>query len=91
MRVAWARIIGTPVNTLPSMGPLYEEVRQFSGSGISLLSGSGFGILKQKRGEIRYWMFAREVEWQKQPSGLRDWTKFWVRITGLKNSTRDPI
>ena len=91
MRVAWARIIGTPVYTLPSIRPLYEEDRQYSGSGISLILGSGFGILKQKRGEIRYWKFAREVGWQKQPSGLRDWTKFWVRITGLKNSTGDPL
>ena len=52
MRVAWARIIGTPVYTLPSIRPLYEEDRQYSESGISLISGSGFGILKQKRGEI---------------------------------------
>ena len=53
MRVAWARIIGTPVYTLPSLGPLYEEDSQYSGSGISLISGSVFGILKQKLGEIR--------------------------------------
>ena len=81
MRVAWAQFIGTPVYTLPSLGPLYEEDRQFSGSGISLISGSGFGILKQKRGEIRYWKFEWEVGWQKQPSRLRNWTKFWVGLS----------
>ena len=44
----------------------------FGGSGISLTSGSGFGILKQNRGEIRDWKFAREMRCQNQPSGLRD-------------------
>ena len=78
--------------------PLGQQLRHdawgssigFSGSWISLISGLGFGILKQNRGEIRDWKFAREVGCQKQPSGLRAWTKFWVGITGLMNPIGDP-
>ena len=36
------------------------------------------------------WKFAREVGRQKQPSGLRDCTKFKVGITGLKDHSWGP-
>ena len=67
-----------------------SSVGHFKVFGISLIWSSGFGIWKQNRGEIRYWKLAREVGRQKQPSGLRDCTKFKVRITGLKDPIRDP-
>jgi len=37
----------------------------FSGSGISLIWSSGFGILKKIRGRDRDWNYAREVGYQK--------------------------
>ena len=37
----------------------------FSGSGIFLIYGSGFGIVKQSQGDIREWKYAREVGCQK--------------------------
>ena len=57
----------------------------FSGSGISLIWSSGFGILKQTSGEIRDWKYVQEVGYQNNPrdygiarnfgSGLRDWIR----------------
>ena len=63
----------------------------FSGSGISLISGLGFGTLKQNRGGIRDKKYAWMVGCQQQPSGLRDSLKFLVGITGLKNPIGDPL
>ena len=67
-----------------------SSIGHFTGFGISLIWSSGFGIWKQNRREIRYWKLAREVGRQKQPSGLRDCTKFKVGITGLKDPIGDP-
>ena len=51
----------------------------------------GIRDLKAKSGKIRDWKYGRELECPKEPSGLRDYTKFWVGNTGLKNPIRDPL
>ena len=51
----------------------------------------GIRDLKANLGKIRDWKYAPELECPKEPSGLRDCTKFWVGVTGLKNPIRDPL
>ena len=51
---------------------------------------SGFGILRQKSGRGSELKVSREVGRQKQTQGLRNYPKFWVEITGLKNHIGDP-
>ena len=74
-------LAGKPVVASPNVGCFLRLSRRrgspisFSGCGICVIWGSGFGILKGNRGEIRDWKYAREVGCQKQPSGLRDCPK----------------
>jgi len=66
----------------------------FSGSGISLVWSSGFGILKQNSGEIRDWKNVQEVGYQNNPrdygiawnfgSGLRDWRTLLGTLWGYR-------
>ena len=51
----------------------------------------GIQDFKAKSGKIRDWKYACELKCPKFPLGLRDCTKLWFGIAGLKNPTGDPL
>ena len=92
MRVSWARITGTSVYTLPSLGPLYEEDRQqnFRDPGFLLFRARDSNS-KAKTGRDSVLEVCARGEMAKATLGITELNSILVRITGLKNSTRDPL